>query len=329
MNKRSILVIGGAGYIGSHMVKRLLLGDYIVTTLDNLSTGYREAILGGEFIEGSLADTILLDSIFASKHFDAVIHFASLIQVNESVTQPAKYYANNLMNTLNLLNVMVKYGVKYFVFSSTAAIFGEPQYVPIDERHPIMPINPYGASKAMVEQVLRDYEKAYSLKAVCLRYFNACGADPECELGERHNPETHLIPLALQSASGRRGALTIFGRDYDTPDGTCIRDYVHIVDLCEAHVQSLNLLIEGGGSMSAFNLGNGVGFSVATVIEAVGRVSGMRVPIIEGTRREGDPARLVADSTLAHQVLGWQPKYTDLDTIIAHAWAWEQKMNRK
>ena len=346
VSKRRLLVAGGAGYIGSHMVKQLLRTGYAVTTLDDFSTGYRDAVLGGELVEGSLADVALLDSLFAAQHFDAVLHFASFIQVGESVLQPAKYYTNNLTNTLNLLNAMVKHGVHRFVFSSTAAIFGEPQYAPIDEQHPIAPINPYGSSKAMVEQVLRDYDKAYGLKSVCLRYFNACGADPEGELGERHDPETHLIPLALQAVSGRRGALTVFGSDYDTPDGTCIRDYVHIVDLCQAHVQALVLLGCGagfnpaGGSRDlppvarptgeagnsyAFNLGNGEGFSVAEVIEAVGRVSGRPVPVIEGPRRAGDPARLVADSTLARQVLGWQPQYAELDTIIKHAWAWEMK----
>ena len=324
-NKFNVLVVGGAGYIGSHMVKRLLRAGYAVTTLDDFSTGYRDAVLGGELVEGSLADVALLDSLFAAQHFDAVLHFASFIQVGESVSKPDKYYANNLANTLNLLNAMVKHGVQRFVFSSTAAIFGEPQYAPIDEQHPIAPINPYGASKAMVEQVLRDYDKAYGLKSVCLRYFNACGADPEGELGERHDPETHLIPLALQAVSGRRSALTVFGRDYDTADGTCIRDYVHIVDLCQAHAQALDSL-NAGGESAAFNLGNGAGFSVAEVVDAVGRVTVNPVPVIEGSRRAGDPARLVADSTLARQVLGWQPQYADLDTIIAHAWAWEQKM---
>jgi UDP-glucose 4-epimerase len=323
-----VLVVGGAGYIGSHMVKRLLRENYAVTTLDDFSTGYRDSVLGGEVIEGGLADVSLLDKVFTTHRFDAVMHFASFIQVGESVIQPAKYYTNNLVNTLNLLNAMAKHDVQRFVFSSTAAIFGEPQYVPIDEKHPVAPINPYGASKAMVEQVLRDYDKAYGLKAVCLRYFNACGSDPECELGERHEPETHLIPLALQAVSGRRGALTVFGRDYDTPDGTCIRDYVHIVDLCEAHLKALDLLADGGAS-AAFNLGNGEGFSVAEVVDAVARVTGKPVPVIEGARRAGDPARLVADSALARQVLGWLPKYADLDTIISHAWAWEQKLSGK
>jgi UDP-glucose 4-epimerase len=318
------LVVGGAGYIGSHMVKTLFQAGHEVVTLDDLSTGYRDAVTGGEFIQGSLADAQLLDTVFASSHFDAVLHFASFIQVGESVTQPAKYYANNVVNTLNLMNSMVRYGVNNFVFSSTAAIFGEPQYVPIDEKHAIKPINPYGVSKAMVEQMLQDYDRAYGLKSVCLRYFNACGADPQAELGERHQPETHLIPLALQTLSGKRDSLTLFGRDYATPDGTCIRDYVHIVDLCQAHLLALDYL-KLSNSSAAFNLGNGTGFSVAEVIAAVERVTGKKVPIVEGARRAGDPARLVADSTLAKNTLGWKPQYADLDLIIAHAWAWEQK----
>lgn len=321
----NILVVGGAGYIGSHMVKRLR-GGHAVTTLDDFSTGFREAVTGGALVPGSLADTALLDRVFGEGRFDAVMHFASFIQVGESVARPAKYYANNLVNTLNLLDAMVKHGVMRFVFSSTAAIFGEPRYVPIDERHPVAPINPYGATKAMVEQALRDYDKAYGLKSICLRYFNACGADPEGELGERHEPETHLIPLALQAVSGRRGPLTVFGRDYDTPDGTCIRDYVHVADLCEAHVNALEWL-GGGGASTAFNLGNGAGFSVAEVVAAVGRVTGRPVPVIEGSRRGGDHARLVADASRARNVLGWRPRYGDLDTIISHAWRWEQKMH--
>lgn len=320
-----VLVVGGAGYIGSHMVKRLLQGNYAVTTLDDFSTGHRDAIVGGTLIEGSLSDVNLLDRTFAGNRFDAVMHFASFIQVGESVAQPARYYNNNLVNTINLLDAMTRHGVNRFVFSSTAAIFGEPQYVPIDEKHPVAPINPYGCSKAMVEQVLRDYDKAYGLKSVCLRYFNACGADPGGELGERHDPETHLIPLALQAVSGRRGALTVFGRDYDTPDGTCIRDYVHVADLCEAHVKALDWLNSGGAS-AAFNLGNGEGFSVAEVIKAVGRVTHIPVVVNEGSRRAGDPARLVADSGLARQRLGWKPQYGNLDAIISHAWSWERKM---
>jgi len=317
-----ILVVGGAGYIGSHMVKQLLRSGHDVVTLDDLSTGYRDAVLGGSFIEGSIADRKLLDSVFAEHRYDAVFHFASFIQVGESVAQPAKYYANNLANTLNLLDAMVRHEVKHFIFSSTAAIYGEPRNISIDEDHPVAPINPYGASKAMVEQILRDYDRAYGLKSVSLRYFNACGADPEGELGERHDPETHLIPLALQAVSGRRKNLTIYGRDYDTPDGTCIRDYVHVCDLCDAHLLALEYLQDGNAS-NAFNLGNGDGFSVQQVIDTVSLVTGKRVPGIDGPRRAGDPARLVANASKANKSLGWKPRYGDLDVIISHAWSFE------
>lgn len=318
-----ILVVGGAGYIGSHMVQLLLDRGHQPVTLDNLSTGYRDAIPGGQFLEVDLADRVALDVVFRSP-FDAVMHFASYIQVGESMQKPAKYYRNNYANTLNLLEAMVEGGVLRFIFSSTAAIFGEPDYVPIDEEHPKRPINPYGLTKLMVEQTLADFDRAYGLKSVCLRYFNAAGADPDCRLGERHEPETHLIPLLLQVASGRRPSIQIFGRDYDTPDGTCVRDYIHIVDLCEAHMKAIDHLAAGGAS-ARFNLGNGSGFSVQEVIDSVERVTGRRVHAIDAPRREGDPARLVADSRSAREVLRWTPRFGDLDTIVAHAWAWEQK----
>jgi UDP-glucose 4-epimerase len=319
-----VLVVGGAGYIGSHMVKMLLDAGHEVITFDNLSSGFRDAVLGGEFVQGDLADLAALDQVFSQYQPEAVMHFASYIQVGESVQHPDKYYLNNFTNTLNLLNAMVKHQVRHFIFSSTAAVFGEPEYVPIDEAHAKNPLNPYGRSKWMVEQVLADYERAYGLKSVCLRYFNAAGADPSGLLGERHEPETHLIPLVLQALSGRRPHISVFGRDYDTPDGTCVRDYIHIVDLCSAHLLALQNLMQNGVSMR-FNLGNGEGFSVQQVISAAERVTGKRIKIVEGPRREGDPARLVADATLAKQTLNWQPIYTDLDTIIAHAWQWETK----
>jgi UDP-glucose 4-epimerase len=319
-----ILVVGGAGYIGSHMVKQLLRDGHDVVTLDDLSTGFRDAVLGGSFVQGNIADRALLDRVFVEHRFDAVFHFASFIQVGESVAQPAKYYSNNLANTLNLLDAMVRHGVMHFVFSSSAAIFGEPRNFRIDEDHPISPVNPYGASKAMVEQILRDYDCAYGLKSVSLRYFNACGADPEGELGERHDPETHLIPLALQAVSGRHKYLTVYGRDYDTPDGTCIRDYVHVCDLCDAHLLALEYL-HGSAVSNAFNLGNGDGFSVQQVIDAVSLVTGKTVPAIDGPRRPGDPTRLVADARRANETLGWIPRYADLDVIVSHAWAWETK----
>lgn len=322
--EETILVVGGAGYIGSHMVKMLLGLGYGVTTLDNLSTGYRDAVLGGEFVLGDLADRALLDRLFGERKIDGVMHFASFIQVGESVQNPAKYYENNVVNTLNLLDTMVAHNVKRFIFSSSAAVYGEPIRMPIDEAHPKNPINPYGRTKWMVEQILEDYDRAYGLKSVSLRYFNAAGADPEGQLGERHEPETHLIPLILRAASGRAPDIKVFGHDYDTPDGTCIRDYVHIVDLCEAHLIAVERLMQGAPS-TAYNLGNGNGFSVAEVIAATERVTGRKIVVTEALRREGDPPRLVADASLARAELGWQPQYDRLDTIIEHAWAWECK----
>lgn len=318
-----ILVIGGAGYIGSHMVKQLGRQGCSVTTLDDLSSGHRDAVLIGDFVQGSMADRALLDALLA-RGFDAVMHFASFIQVGESVQHPDKYYRNNLVNTITLLDAMRAHGVRRFIFSSTAATFGEPHYTPIDERHPQQPINPYGRTKWMVEQLLGDYDKAYGIKSACLRYFNAAGADPEGQLGERHEPETHLIPLVLQAASGRRPHISVFGRDYDTPDGTCIRDYIHIEDLCSAHWLALQSLIHGADSQ-AYNLGNGNGFSVQEVIDTAEQVTGCRIAVVDAPRREGDPARLVAEASLARDKLGWQPQYTDLATIIEHAWKWEMR----
>ena len=319
----NILVVGGAGYIGSHMVKRLGQRGCAVTTLDDLSSGHRDAVLTGDFVQGDMADTELLRGLFAARKFDAVMHFASFIEVGESVREPAKYYRNNVANTLALLAAMREAGVDRFIFSSTAAIFGSPQYVPIDERHPRAPINPYGRTKNMVEDVLSDYERAYGLRSVCLRYFNAAGADPEGKLGERHDPESHLIPLALQAASGRRAGLSVYGTDYDTPDGTCIRDYVHVSDLCEAHWLALESLRDGASSQ-AYNLGNGNGFSVLEVIETAKKVTGVDFVVKHEARRAGDPPRLVADASAIKAKLGWSPRYADLDTIIAHAWAFER-----
>ncbi len=323
MSGMNILVVGGAGYIGSHMVKLLGERGCAVTTLDDLSSGHRDAVLTGDLVQGDMADTELLRSLFARRKYDAVMHFASFIEVGESVREPAKYYRNNVANTLTLLSAMREAGVDRFIFSSTAAIFGTPQYVPIDERHPRAPINPYGRTKNMVEDVLGDYERAYGLRSVCLRYFNAAGADPEGKLGERHEPESHLIPLALQAASGRRAGLSVYGTDYDTPDGTCIRDYVHVSDLCEAHWLALESLRAGAGSQ-AYNLGNGNGFSVLEVIETAKKVTGVDFAVKREARRAGDPPRLVADSSAIKAKLGWSPRYADLDTIVAHAWAFER-----
>ena len=318
-----VLVIGGAGYVGSHMVK--MLGQYgcKVTTLDDLSSGHLDALLYGNFIEGNFADINLLNATL-SDGFDVVMHFASFIQVGESVVRPDIYYQNNLVNTFTLLNAMRAHGINKFIFSSTAATFGEPKYIPIDEQHPQLPINPYGRTKLMVEQLLADYDTAYGMKSVCLRYFNAAGADPEGQLGERHDPETHLIPLVLQAASGKRSHISVFGYDYDTPDGTCIRDYVHVQDLCTAHWLALQSLMKGAQSQS-YNLGNGGGFSVQEVIETAEKVTGNIIPIVSAPRRNGDPARLVADSKLVREKLGWSPQYPDLSTIIEHAWKWETK----
>lgn len=319
-----VLVVGGAGYIGSHMVKMLAKAGHDVVTLDNLSNGYRDAVKYGEFVEGDIADAVLLDQLFSKYAFDGVMHFASYIQVGESVEKPSMYYRNNVCNTQTLLDAMLEHGIRSFIFSSTAATFGEPEYTPIDEAHPQKPINPYGHSKLMVEQILQDYDHAYGLKSVCLRYFNAAGADPDGELGERHIPETHLIPLVLQAASGRRDCITVFGTDYDTEDGTCVRDYIHINDLCSAHLLGLEHLVAGGGSR-AYNMGNGQGYSIKQVIDVAKQVTGNDFVVATGKRRSGDPARLVADSSLLQKELDWKPEYTDLECIIRHAWAWEQK----
>lgn len=319
-----ILVVGGAGYIGSHMVKHLLRAGHSVLVADNFSSGHRSALLGCSCVELDIADRDALDTLMAAHDFDALFHFASFIQVGESVEHPGKYYQNNLAATLTLLQAMVAAGIPRFIFSSTAAVYGNPQYSPLDEAHPQQPINPYGRSKLMVEQLLEDFDKAYGLKSVCLRYFNAAGADPEGELGERHEPETHLIPLILQAAAGRREAITVFGDDYDTPDGTCIRDYIHVADLADAHARALDFLIAEKRS-AIFNLGNGAGFSVREVIETARQVTGRDIQVRLAQRRTGDPARLVADASRAHSLLGWQPRYSELERIIADAWNWEQR----
>jgi len=325
-----LLVVGGAGYIGSHMVKQLSHAGHSVVVMDNLTTGFREMACFGELVVGDLADTALLENLFTQHQFDGVMHFAACSLVGESVSKPGKYYRNNVANTLNLLDAMVRHEVRHFIFSSTAATFGEPDYVPIDEAHPQVPINPYGASKLMVERILQDYFTAHGLNSVCLRYFNACGADPEGAIGECHDPETHLIPIILQAASGRRSHITVFGRDYAPHDGTCVRDYIHIEDLSSAHALALDALVKGQQSGAlGYNLGNGLGYSVQQVIDAVVKVVGeddRSIIVEEGQRRAGDPATLVADATQAKSALGWEPQYADLTTIIRHAWAWEKKL---
>lgn len=326
MNKSTFLVIGGAGYIGSHLVKALIEQQQQVVIVDNLSAGSASAVLGGELIIHDFDDREFLDSLFSKTRFDGVFHFASQIVVSESVKDPGKYYRANTAATLTLLEAMRDHKVGPLVFSSTAAVYGEPLYTPIDEQHPTNPLNPYGRSKLMVEHMLADFASAYGQKYIALRYFNAAGADPQARIGERHDPETHLIPLALQAISGKRPPLQLFGQDYDTPDGTCIRDYIHVDDLASAHILAINHLNNGGES-GVFNLGSNHGYSVNEVIQTAAQVTGKTVPLTYAPRRAGDPASLVADAALAKKVLGWQPKYTDLYQIIQHAWAWEQANN--
>lgn len=324
--KPTILVTGGAGYIGSHAVLALKRAGYGVVVLDNLVYGHRaivENVLKTELVVGDTSDRPLLDRLFAERNIAAVMHFAAYIAVGESVADPGKYYRNNVTGTLTLLEAMTAANIKAFVFSSTAATYGVPQSDAIAEDHPQRPINPYGRSKLMVENILADFDVAHGLKSVCFRYFNAAGADPSGDLGEDHEPETHLIPLVLMTALGKREAIAIFGSDYDTPDGTCIRDYVHVNDLASAHVLGLDYLLAGGAS-NAFNLGNGSGFSVREVIEVARAVTGREITVVERDRREGDPPILVSSSAKVRQVLNWQPQYADLKDIIAHAWHWHQ-----
>lgn len=321
-----VLVVGGAGYIGSHMVRMLVgLGD-AVTVVDNLSTGHRASLPPDvRLVVGDIGQRGFLHHFFEQNDFDAVMHFASSIDVAESVRDPGKYYGNNVANTLKLLEAMVENGILRIVFSSTAAVYGEPEYCPMDEAHPLRPASPYGFSKLAVERMLADFDRAHGMKHVALRYFNAAGADPDGTLGERHDPETHLIPILLQAASGRRPFVEIFGTDYDTPDGTCVRDYVHVEDLCRAHFSALDLLL-GGAPSATFNLGNGTGHSVREVVDAVETVTGSRIAVRHQARRPGDPARLVADASRANRELLWSPRYADIRQIVEHAWRWEQRL---
>lgn len=326
MKNTTILVTGGAGYIGSHTVLALKQAGYKVLVLDNLVYGHRDVAesLQVELIQGDISDRPLLDQIFTQHSIQAVIHFAAYAYVGESVSDPAKYYRNNVVGTLTLLEAMVTAGVNSMVFSSTCATYGHPQQIPIPEEHPQNPINPYGATKLMVERILSDFDHAYGLRSVRFRYFNAAGADSQGQLGEDHNPETHLIPLVLLTALGQRDQISIFGTDYDTPDGTCIRDYIHVTDLAQAHVQGLEYLLNGGET-AVFNLGNGSGFSVREVIQAARNITGHSIPVIESDRRPGDPAVLVGSAKKAREILGWQPEYFQLATILEHAWQWHQR----
>jgi len=319
----SILVCGGAGYIGSHMVKMLLEQGFEVTVLDNLSTGHAEAVGEAELVACDLLDGAELERVFARRRFDAVMHFCALSLVGESVRQPLDYYRNNVGGTLSLLETMRRHSVERLVFSSTAAIFGEPDQALIDETHPARPINPYGRSKWMVEQMLTDSATAFGLRSVSLRYFNAAGASPSGEIGESHDPETHLIPNVLKSVQAGGASLKVFGNDYPTPDGTCVRDYIHVDDLAAAHLAALTWMESQEGA-AVFNLGNGRGFSVLEVIEAAGRVTGQPIAYEVQDRRPGDPAVLVAASDRARRDLGWQPRYRDIEAIIETAWGWHR-----
>jgi len=313
-----ILVVGGAGYIGSHMVLTLRQNGYIPIVLDNLSTGHRDAVLDAELIVGDMNDTALLMSIMKQHEFKAIMHFASYIEVGESVRLPFKYYQNNVCATLNLLEVMLKNNVKHFIFSSTAAVYGEPKSSLITESHPLAPVNPYGRSKWMVEEMLKDFAKSDGLRYAVLRYFNAAGADQSARLAERHEPESHIIPTIFQVLLGQRHDMMVFGHDYPTADGTCIRDFIHVTDLCQAHLLALQVLLNKGDHIIC-NLGTGRGYSVLEVIQSVSKVLGKRIPFKFGPRRLGDVAILVADATRAQQLLQWAPQYSDLDTIVDHA----------
>lgn len=320
----NILVMGGAGYIGSHTVKHLQRHGYNCIVADNLVYGHREAVLTPNFEPADLADKSSLDKVFDKYRIDAVVHFAAFTYVGESVENPRKYYENNVVGTLNLLDVMLKHNVKKIVFSSTCATYGNPLYMPLDEKHSQNPINAYGRTKFFIEQIFNDYERAYGLQHIALRYFNAAGCSPDGEIGESHNPETHLIPLVLKAIKGERPAIKIFGTDYDTPDGTCIRDYIHVDDLAAAHRLALEKLDAFSGCI---NLGTGIGTSVKEIIRAAEKVTGRTCPVEYGSRRAGDPAKLYAANGEAGRVLGWKPRYTNIEDIVATAWTWEQ--NRK
>lgn len=323
---QNIIVTGGAGYIGSHACKALKAAGYTPITIDNLITGWRDAVKFGPFEQVDLCDRDQLDPILEKYKPAAVMHFAALSQVGESMKEPEKYWRNNILGSLNLIEACVKHDVKNFVFSSTCATYGDQDNVVLDENSTQLPINSYGASKNAVEEILRNIEQAYGLKSVIFRYFNVAGADPEGEIGEFHQPETHLVPLILQAIDGQRDALTIFGTDYETPDGTCIRDYVHVCDLVDAHILGLRHL-EGGGASSVFNLGTGSGFSVRAMIKEAGAITNRPVPVVEGDRRPGDCIKLVSGSQKAKDVLGWNPQRSTPKEMITDAWRWHNSGN--
>jgi len=320
-----ILIVGGAGYIGSHMNKLLNRSGYRTVVFDNLVYGSREFVKWGEFVLGDLADKDQIRLCFRKYPIDVVMHFSAFAYVGQSVTDPARYYLNNVANTLNLLEAMREEGdVRHFIFSSSCATYGIPEGIPITEDHPQKPVNPYGRSKLMIEEILKDYDKAYGIKHVSLRYFNAAGADPEGDIGERHSPETHLIPLTIYAALGINEDVKIFGTDYSTRDGTCIRDYIHVTDLADAHFRAMEYLKTREESDS-FNLGNGNGYSVREIIETVKRISKRDFEVVEAERRDGDPPVLVGSSRKATEILGWRPQYADIETIVETAYRWHSK----
>jgi UDP-arabinose 4-epimerase len=320
----AVLVAGGAGYIGSHSCKALSKAGYLPVTYDNLVYGHDWAVKWGPLELGDILDRGRLDAVIERYKPRAIMHFAAFTYVGESVANPGKYYRNNVAGSLNLIEAARDHGIGGFVFSSTAAVYGIPDRQPIAEDTPLRPMNPYGVSKLTVEHMLADFGHAHGLKSIALRYFNAAGADPESEIGEDHDPESHLIPLALDAVLGRRDAITVFGTDYDTPDGTCVRDYIHVSDLADAHVKALEALRPGAPSV-AYNLGSGRGFSVREIIAAAGEATGQTVPVTYGARRSGDPAQLVSDATRAREALGWKPRFTDLGDILSTAWAWHRR----
>lgn len=319
-----ILVVGGAGYVGSHTNKLLNNKGYQTVVFDNLSCGHKEFVKWGEFILGDLSNREQIRDSFKKYQIEAVMHFSAYASVEESITHPSKYYNNNVINTISLLDIMREFGTNFLIFSSSCAIYGEPKEIPIKETHPKNPINPYGKSKFLIEEILKDYDKAYGLKYISLRYFNAAGADPEGEIGERHNPETHLIPRTIFAALGEKENIKIFGTDYPTKDKTCIRDYIHVTDLADAHIKALEYLKKNQKS-DIFNLGNGNGYSVREIIETVKKISKRDFKVVESDRREGDPPVLIADSQKAKNELKWSTRYSEIETIVKSAWEWHSK----
>jgi UDP-glucose 4-epimerase len=322
--KEKILIVGGAGYVGSHVLKVLDARHYSLVTFDNLACGHRELVKWGKLVEGNLADNNSLEALFNKENFDAVIHMAAYAYVEESVQDPRKYYDNNVLSTLCLLETMLKHRVKHIIFSSSCTVYGEPHQIPIPEQHSLRPTNPYGWTKVMVEQILKDYGLAYDLNWISLRYFNAAGADPEAGIGEDHSPETHLIPLILDVALGRRDHVKIYGHDYATPDRTCVRDFVHVLDIAQAHILALEKLFADGKN-GIFNLGLNKGYSVNEVVRLCQDVTGKTIKIVQASRRPGDPPILIAQSDKAKTDLAWQPRFSDLKEIIDTAWRWHKQ----